>query len=297
MQDEARLNQLETQPVGFWKRFGTGLLQRAITRRGEAPIPITKRQRDIEQTRGQLARDLKLGQEEGQMSSEEALQRQRELEPVFQQQRLEQEQGIQNARLEIERQKAAGEITRREADRQQKELDRQSREKIAAANVASREKVAGLRGTGGGLTPYQQQEIGDREAKREAARQAASDEYDQLVRDEVTAGKEKDRLYGVLKTIKENPAYPKEDLQQAQNDADEADKIYKSFAGKKRDALTRVRENQRATPAAAPKQQTQGGIYSGKRFSRAKVAERAKSLGMTPEQAEKTITAGGGIIY
>jgi len=247
VQDETTLNQLENQPVGFWKRFGTGLLQRAITRRGEAPIPITKRQRDIARTQGQLARDMKVGEVQAQIGSEEALQHQRELEPIFQAQKQ-----------QIEQDRIAGVISNQQAIQKQRELDRQSRETIANLDRASREKIAGNRVAGGGLTPYQQQEISDKDAARESKRQAAQDELDQLTKDEATAGENKNKAYDYLAQLKANPNVAKEDIAQATKAAEEADKAYQSYASKKVDAQTAIKENTRAprssAPAAAPKQ-------------------------------------------
>jgi len=55
----ARLQELESKPVGFWKRLGTGLLSRALTRRGDpTPVEITKRDRDIGRARRDLERSV-----------------------------------------------------------------------------------------------------------------------------------------------------------------------------------------------------------------------------------------------
>ena len=281
-QDEAQLRALEDKKDKFWKRAVIAGINAGQAGFGYQPTQIqTSRGRDILKTQGRIARDLKIGAETSQMDSEDALRRQRELEPIFAQRRLDQAAAIQDAKLEVERQRIAGNISKQEADRQQKELDRQSREKIAADRVTSQEKIAGLRNAPNS----------DKSQVRQAKAGAAQAEYDQLVKDEQTAGENKNKAYDYLSQLKANPNVAKEDIAQATKAAEEADKLYQSYAPKKVAAQRRARENQVAAP---PQSQ---GTYSGKRFSRAKVAQRAQQLGMTPEQAEKQITDGGGIIY
>lgn len=117
----------------------------AINTRGGAQL---KRRFEMNQLDNDIARGLKLEQEDTQLDGMRALARQRELEPALKAEQIQRETEAVNAKLEIERQKAAGLITKQEADRQQRELDRASREKIAADRIVSNEKIASTRPTG-----------------------------------------------------------------------------------------------------------------------------------------------------
>jgi hypothetical protein len=96
--------------------------------------------------------------------------------------------------------------------------------------------------------------VDNKQQEREAKRQAAQDEYDQLVNDERGAGEEKNRAYAYLEQLKANAPkdefsgeltdQAKADIRQATDAAQAADKFYQSFAEKKRDAQRRVKENQ-----------------------------------------------------
>jgi hypothetical protein len=230
------------------------------------------------------------------MDSEDALRRQRELEPIYQQQRLGQERDIQDRRLKIEADRVAGTISQQEANRQQKELDRQSREEIAGLDRASREKIAGNKTVGGGLTPYQQYEIENKRntnrTQRVAKLKEASDAESnaQIYENNAntaaeTLARERASEDGITETR------AKQLTDEIQTNKDNAEKV--RVSGRKARADAEAIPNEPVPPQSAPTR----GAYSGKRFSRAKVADRAKQLGMTPEQAEKTITDGGGIIY
>ena len=223
-----------------------GLATGLISPRSGAKI---ERRFEINQLDDDIARGLKLKQEEAQLGGVEALRRQRELEPVLQAEKLEQEREIQNAKLEIERQKAAGLITKQEADRQQKELDRQSRERIAEGNRASRERIAATSPSG----------IETRAAKAAAAQE----EYEQLTRDEAEAGKQKNAAYAALEQArKDTPnSYT---VDQMEKEAERLNAIYQSYAEKKRDAQRRMRENQVSSQSGAT---LQGAIDAFKRAS------------------------------
>lgn len=228
------------------------------------------RKLDLARLDNDIARGLKLEQEQAQLGGLEALRRQRELEPGLKAAELEQEREIANAKLEIERQKAAGEITQKEADRQQRELDRRSREGIAEANRASREKIAASRTSGADT----------REAKAAAAQQ----EYDSLLVEEEAARQEKDRAYGVLDQMRKS-GQPKEDIAQAEDAAKAADKNYQSYAEKKREAQRRIRENQVSAPAAQP--------YAGRTMSQANLERYAKDKGLSIEEARRQVETQG----
>jgi hypothetical protein len=148
-----------------------------------------------------------------------------------------------------------------------------------------------------------------RAAEREAQRLAAQDELDQLTTDEVAAGEEKNRAYSYLEKAKANYAalasapadtVSNERLSAAENEvreatraAETANSFYRSFGSKKITAKAKVDRygSRPASPTAT------AGRYTGQRFSRAKVAQRAQSLGMTVEQAEQEITRNGGTLY
>ena len=288
--DEAAYRTLLNQKDPFWKRAVIAGINAAQAGFGQQPTPImTSRMRDMAKLQGNIGQDLKVGQEQARIGAEGALQRQRELEPMFKQQQIEQDQRIADARNEIDRRKMAGEISKQEADRKQRELDRQSRENIAAQNRATQEKIAGMRGGKAGLTPYQQQEIETKQregaTKRAAKLKEAQDYRDYAAIEENNAAEAEKRL---------GDAY-KEDVPGIQKDI-------AAKRAKANDWREKARKSQ-ADAESIPEQQSSaasprgGGQYSGKRFSRVKVAARARQLGMTPEQAEKQITDGGGIIY
>ena len=132
--------------------------------------------------------------------------------------------------------------------------------------------------------------------EREGQKLAAQDEFDQLVVDETAAGEEKNRAYAYLEQLKANPSTTQDDINEAQKAAEAANVFYRSFGPKKVAAKAKVTRYSGSTRPDRPNGRN-GGKYAGQRFSRAKVAERAKSLGMTPEQAEKTISDQGGTIY
>lgn len=215
----------------------------AASNQGEAKL---RRKFDLNALDNDIVRGLKLEQGQAQLGGMQALQHQRELEPALQAEEIDAKRRIENEKLEVERQKAAGLITKAEADRQQRELDRRSREKIAADRVASNEKIAGMRPSG--------------DESRAAKASAAQAEYDQLVKDEAEAGKQKNDAYAALKTIKENAGYPKDDLVQAQKAAEDADKLYQSFGEKKRDAQRRARENSASSNPLAPPNVTEASV-------------------------------------
>jgi hypothetical protein len=238
---------------------------------------------ELGQLDNDIARGLKLEGMQADVASSEALRRQRELEPSIKAAELEQEREIANAKLEIERQKATGEITQKEADRQQRELDRKSREKIAADRVTSAERIAGMRGNGSDV--------------RAAKAQAAQQEYDQLVADEATAGENKNKAYAYLEQIKQHavdaptggldPQY-KADLAQATKAAEDADKFYQSFGEKKRDAQRRIRENQVTTSVSTTTQP-----YAGRTMSAANLARYAKDKGISEDEARRQVEGTG----
>lgn len=155
-----------------------------------------------------------------------------------------------------------------------------------------------LRVTPGQALNYYGQ-TGEREAKRSDAERerqskydAAKSEYDSLVVAEEDARKAKDAAYQTLDQMRKS-GQPKEDIEQADQAAKAADTYYRTFGEKKKDAGRRMLENQAQSSTSG----IGGGKYAGQRFSRVKVHARARELGMTPEQAEKTITDGSGTIY
>ena len=98
-------------------------------------------------------------------------------------------------------------------------------------------------------------QVGERETKRDEAQaerearyNAAKSEYDSLVEAEKQAGAEKDRAYQVLDQMRQS-SQPKEDIAQAEQDAQKANDYYRTFGEKKKDAARRMQENEvRTTP-------------------------------------------------
>lgn len=250
----------------------------AVSPRGEAKL---HRRFETLSTDNDIARGLKLEQEQAQIGGLQALRHQRELEPQIQAAKLDQERELANQKLEIERQKAAGLITKNEADRQQRELDRQSREKTNAASNEARIEAARI--SAGGRT--------NSNDVRQRKGEAAQAELEQLVSDEQKAGEEKNRAYDYLTQLKTavgldgKPAIAKEDIAEATRAAEEANKVYQSFAEKKRDAQTRVRENTLSTPSTS--------AYSGRTMSQANLQKYATDKGISVDEARKTVEAQG----
>jgi hypothetical protein len=242
-----------------------------------SPRSAAKMQRrfDLGQLDTDLAKGLKLENAQADIASTDALRRQRELEPAIQAARIEQQREEANARLELEREKAAGTITQREYDRRQRELDRASREKIAADRITSSEKVAGMRGDG--------------TEARAAKAAAAQQEYDSLITEEEAARVEKERAYKALSDMRQSPSAAKEDIAQAEDAAKTADKNYQSFGEKKRDAQRRIRENQVAAPSSSQPAQP----YAGRTMSRANLERYAKDKGLSIEAAQREVEAQG----
>jgi hypothetical protein len=251
---------------GLGQILGGGI-SGAISPRGSAKAA---RRFELGQLDNDIARGLKLEGMQADVAGTEALRRQRELEPDIQQARIEQQREEANARLELEREKAVGTITQREYDRRQRELDRASREKIAADRIASSEKIAASRPNG--------------EGTRAAKSAAAQLEYDSLLVEEEAARKEKDRAYEVLNQMR-NSGQPKEDVAQAENAAQLADKNYQSYAEKKREAQRRINENKVSASSTQP--------YAGRTMSRVNLERYAKDKGLSIEAAQKEVEAQG----
>lgn len=252
-----------------------GGISGAVSPRGAAK---GMRRFELGQLDNDLARGLKLEGVQADVGASDALRRQRELDPALQAAKIEQQREEANARLELEREKAAGTITQREYDRRQRELDRTSREKIAADRIVSSEKIAASRPSG--------------EDTRGAKASAAQAEYDQLVADEVSAGEEKNRAYAYLEQLKSatgpdgKPLVNAQDVAQAVDAAQAADKVYQSFAEKKRDAQRRMRENAASSSRApaAPAGVTEASIRAD-----------AKSRGANEDEAVKKARQFGWI--
>jgi hypothetical protein len=244
------------------------------------------KQKHLAREEGQLERQIGLEGKQVGLDTDRAQLEAIRSQPELLRQKAEREAAYNNARLAIQRQAETGRITRAEADRQQRELDRRSREQIAADRIASSERAAGARGNG--------------EAVRQAKASAAQEEFDQLVNDERGAGEEKNRAYAYLEQLKANAPkdefsgeltdQAKADIRQATDAAQAADKLYQSFAEKKRDAQRRVRENQ---VSASP---TTTQPYAGRTMSAANLARYAKDKGMTIEAARTKLEKEDGIV-
>jgi hypothetical protein len=244
------------------------------------------KQKHVAREEGQLERQIGLEGKQVGLDTDKAQLEVARNQPELLRQKAEREAAYNNARLAIQQQAELGRITRAEADRQQRELDRRSREQIAADRIASSERAAGARGNG--------------EAVRQAKASAAQEEFDQLVNDERGAGEEKNRAYAYLEQLKANAPkdefsgeltdQAKADIRQATDAAQAADKLYQSFAEKKRDAQRRVKENQvNASPTVTQP-------YAGRTMSAANLARYAKDKGMTIEAARTKLEKEDGIV-
>jgi len=236
----------------------------AATNRGEAKL---KRRFDLDALDNDIARGLKLEQEQAQLGGMKALTAQREMEPAIKAAELDAKREIENAKLEIERQKALGLITQKEADRQQRELDRKSREDIAAKNRENQLKVAGMRGTANsGAVEGIEQNIQDAQDE-----QAKIDEG----------------LAQIEEQLKNTPAV---DAQGYPNPA-HADLLSRAKEGtKRRQELDDHIRTWRTKAKPAPTMQT---TYTGRTMSAANLARYAKDKGLTEEEARKKVESEG----
>jgi hypothetical protein len=134
-------------------------------------------------------------------------------------------------------------------------------------------------------------QVGERETKRDEVRAereakygAAKSEYDSLVEAEKGAGEEKNRAYQVLDEMRKSNQ-PKEDIAQAEQDAQKANDYYRSFGEKKKDAARRMQENKVREAGAQS--------YAGRTMSRANLERYAKDNGLSVEDAQKQVEAQG----
>jgi hypothetical protein len=78
---------------------------------------------------------------------------------------------------------------------------------------------------------------------------------------------------------------PKEDIAQAEQDAQKANDYYRSFGEKKKDAARRMQENMVREAGAQS--------YAGRTMSRANLERYAKDNGLSVEDAQKQVEAQG----
>jgi hypothetical protein len=232
----------------------------------------------------QMLKDKHLAREQGQLDEQIGTEAKKAklqdliLSPQIAMARARQQADYDAQRIKIQQDAEAGRISRAKAEELQKDLDRRSREKIAAEANQSRERAATIRsGVRGEETPAARE-------KREREANAAQAEYDQLVSDEKNAGENKNKAYDYLAQLKNNPNVPKEDIAQATKAAEDADKLYQSYAGKKVEAQRKIRENT-STPQAQQ--------YSGRTMSQANLERYAKDKGLSVEDARKQVEGMG----
>jgi len=231
----------------------------------------------------QMLKDKHLAREQGELDeqigteSKKAKLQDLILSPQIAMAKAQRESEYNDARIKIQQDAEAGRISRAKAEELQKDLDRRSREKIAADRIASREKIATMGGSRG-------QETEAAREKRERDASAAQAEYDQLISDEKNAGENKNKAYDYLAQLKNNPDVPKEDIAQATKAAEEADRLYQSYAGKKVEAQRKIRENT-STPQAQQ--------YSGRTMSSANLERYARDKGLSLEDARKQVEGMG----
>lgn len=147
----------------------------AVSPRSGAKI---NRRFDTQRLDNDIARGLKVEGAQSDLASADALRRQRELEPILQGHKMEQDAAYRNAELELERQKAAGAIGQREYERRRDALNRESREKISQLDRESRERLGGRSGRDDSYADQKseyewQTKNAENDAKRTAAMQEA----------------------------------------------------------------------------------------------------------------------------
>lgn len=224
-------------PNAILGRLLGGSTTAAVNPRGGAQIV---RRHELDEADNDIARGIQLEGQQAQLGSLKALQRQRELDPALDAAKIDADRDYRNAQLEIEREKAAGLLTQQQYQRKKDELDRASREKTAAGNNAATVEAARIRSSAQGQeTPAA---LGER-GRKAAAAQA---EFDQLSKDEATAGEQKNAAYAALEDIKKtapNDARGDMLIREAEQAAESANRLYQSYADKKADAQRRANEN------------------------------------------------------
>lgn len=236
-----------------------------------------------------IARGLKLEQEGAQLGGMRSLSRQRELEPQQQAAKLEQEYKIANAKLEVERQKAAGLITKQEADRQERELDRQqreadraSREKVAADRITSSEKIASMRPSG---------EVAQT-AKREAKINESAALYKKAEAMDVNAVALDEHIKKLADGMATVDAFDKEGRKPFESQIEDLKKQQQKFRDDAND-LRAKGDAARADGESIPETTTPTTKYSGRTMSQVNLERYAKDKGLSVEDAKKKIEAQG----
>jgi len=276
-QDEANLRRLQLQKDPFWKRLASAAIRAGQAATGQPISPmLTSRERDIGRLQGWIGQDANIAKTREDILSAQALRRNRELEPQ-----------VEQARLDLERQRVQGVIDDREYQRQKNVLDRQSREKIAAEANISREKAAGIRARGAG-TGEDKVDIRQR-GERARKKAAAEAEYQQLLKDEATAGENKNAAYEYLAKLKADTTRPQSDIDEATKAAENANKEYQSYTARKTDAQTRIRENTDIEPAVSSNPPAPQGV------SEASIRREARRRGKNEDEAVKKARGYGWI--
>lgn len=116
-----------------------------------------RRRMEVDDASGELGQQQKIAMGQATLEEQEAQTRQRQVAPELERAETQRKARYDQERLKIQQDAAAGRISTAEAtrkladarlvqDREQRELDRESRKQIAAEANVSRETVAGLRG-------------------------------------------------------------------------------------------------------------------------------------------------------
>lgn len=310
--------------MGRWRAAGLGLLQGIAqsARPGESaswgdiiggggaglgigigsPKTIQEWQRrmDAAQAQGDLATQQKLERQRADIEETQAQTEQRKAAPKIAAEEAARKTKYDNERLAIQRKAAEGRISIAEATRKLRESEMEQRKEEGRLDRESREKVAGMPPRAADTGPKRQAKINEASSlykKADAIDKNASDLDEHIKKLEDGMGKVPEHIDLGTATdpkVVQNPQRAQfisqiEELKKQQN------KLREEARGLRTDG-DKARSEGEALPQESATA-TGAGRYAGQRFSRAKVAERAKSLGMTVAQAEKTITDGGGTLY
>lgn len=213
-------------------------------------------------------------------------------QPELLRQKAEREAKYNNARLEIQRQAELGRITRAEAERRQRELDRKSREGIAAERIASSEKIAASRPNSA--------------AANTAKREAKINESSALYKKAEAADAEAAKLDGYIKNLRDGLAsLTYEDVKNPSESHGPTEQQVKDYNAQIEDLQKQQRklhddandlrvkgDAARAAGESVP-ESSSAQPYAGRTMSRANLEKYAKAKGLTVEEAQKDVESKG----
>lgn len=259
-----------------------------------------QRRDDVAEAQGQLSRQQRLTKGQADIEETQAQAAQRKAAPAIAEAERARKEAYDAARLGIQREAAEGRKSAAQATRELRELEMKQRAEEGRLDRESREKVAGMPPRAADTGPKRGAKISESSSlykKADAIDKNARDLDEHIKKLEdgmATVPEHVDLGTATDPKVVQNPQRAQfisqiEDLKKQQNE------LRKEARGLRGDG-----DKARAEGEALPQESTTAtgaGQYAGQRFNRAKVAERAKKLGITAAQAEKTITDGGGTLY